>query len=173
VIERQLAVQPVRSESICYPHAQSVVCAERKVTHKKSGTEKLGVRHFISSLEPTRPPGTGTGTGTGTGNGNGNGTGTGTGTGQASPALFARLIRGHWTVENNVHWLRDAVGFEDRCRSRDPNAACVLALLRTALIAPLRAAGHLSLTRAMEDFARNPNLAVTILLHQRLRSSNW
>ena len=157
MIERQLAVQPVRSESICYPHAQSVVCAERKVTHKKSGTEKLGVRHFISSLEPTRPPGTGTGTGTG----------------QASPALFARLIRGHWTVENNVHWLRDAVGFEDRCRSRDPNAACVLALLRTALIAPLRAAGHLSLTRAMEDFARNPSLALTILLHQRLGSSNW
>jgi len=171
VIERQLAVEAVRSESICYPHAQSVLRAERKVTHKKSGIEKTGVRIFISSLEPTRPPGTGTGTGPGTITSTG--TGTGTGTGKASPALFARLIRGHWTVENNIHWLRDAVGFEDRCRSRDPNAACVLALLRTALIAPLRAAGHFSLTRAMEDFARNPGLAVTILLHQRLASPNW
>lgn len=131
--------------------------AERVVTHKKSGIEKAGARHFISSLELKQSTGTGTGTGTG----------------QASPALFATLIRGHWTVENNIHWLRDAVGFEDRCRSRDPNAACALALLRTALIAPLRAAGHLSLTLSMEDLARNPGLAATILLRQRLASPNW
>lgn len=151
VIERQLAVEPVRSESICFPHALSVMCAERVVTHKKSGIEKAESRHFISSLQLTRS----------------------TGTGQASPVLFATLIRGHWTVENNIHWLREAVGFEDRCRSRDPNAACALALLRTALIAPLRAAGHLSVTRCMEDLARNPGLAVTILLRQRLASPNW
>ena len=133
--------------------------AERKVTDKKSGIEKTGVRHFISSLEFKQSPYTGIGIGIGIG--------------QASPALFATLIRGHWTVENNIHWLRDAVGFEDRCRSRDPNAACVLALLRTALIAPLRAGNHLSLTRATEDFARNPSLAVTLLLRQRLTSPNW
>ena len=129
--------------------------AERKATDKKSGIEKSGVRHFISSLEFKQSPYTGIGIG------------------QASPALFATLIRGHWTVENNIHWLRDAVGFEDRCRSRDPNAACVLALLRTALIAPLRAGNHLSLTRATEDFARNPSLAITLLLRQRLTSPNW
>ena len=167
MIERQLAVQPVRSESICFPHAQSVLLAERKVTHKKSGVEKTGVRFFISSLAAAPPPGSSTGIGAGSS------TGTGAGTGQASPALFARLIRGHWTVENNIHWLRDAVGFEDRCRFRDPNAACVLALLRTALIAPLRAGGHHSLTRAMEHFARNPGLALALLLHQRLASPNW
>jgi len=153
VIERQLAAEPVRSESICFPHAQSVVRAERKVTHKKSGVEKSGTRHYISSLARTGGPFAGSG--------------------QASPARFAKLVRGHWTVENNIHWLRDAVGFEDRCRSHDPNAACALTLLRTALLAPVRAAGHLSLTQAMEDFAGNPRLAVAILLHQRLASPNW
>ena len=95
------------------------------------------------------------------------------GSGRASPARFAKLVLGHWTVENNIHWLRDAVGFEDRCSSHDPNAACALALLRTALLAPLRAAGHLSLTKAMEDFARTPRLALAVLLHQRLASPNW
>lgn len=153
MIERQLAAEPVRSESICFPHAQSVVRAERKVTHKKSGTVKEGVRHYISSLELTGK--------------------SVAGTGRASPARFAKLVLGHWTVENNIHWLRDAVGFEDRCRSRDPNAACALALLRTALLAPLRAAGHLSLTQSMENCAENPRLAVAILLHQRLASPNW
>ena len=129
-----------------------MVRAERKVTHKKSGVEKTGVRLYISSLELTGRPAS---------------------TGRASPALFAKAIRGHWAVENNIHWLRDAVGFEDRCRSRDPNAACALALLRTALLAPVRAAGHLSLTESMENCAENPRLAVAILLHQRLASPNW
>lgn len=128
-----------------------MVRAERKVTHKKSGVEKEGTRFFISSLE-LRPA---------------------AGSSRASPAHFAKLVRGHWTVENNIHWLRDAVGFEDRCRLRDPNAACALALLRTALLAPLRAAGHLSLTQAMEDCAKNPRLALAVLLHQRLASPNW
>ena len=50
---------------------------------------------------------------------------------------MAKLIRGHWTVENNIHWLRDFVGHEDRSRTHDPNAACVLALLPTALPAPV------------------------------------
>ena len=153
MIERQLAAAPVRSESICFAHAQSVVRAERKVTHKRSGAEKAGVRFFISSLALTQRPLTGSG--------------------RAGPSLFARLVRGHWSVENNIHWLRDAVGFEDRCRSRDPNAACALALLRTALLAPVRAAGHLSLTEAMENFAKNPRRALAILLHQRLASPNW
>ena len=71
-------------------------------------------------------------------------------------------------VENNIHWLRDAVGHEDRSRTHDPNAACVLALLRTALLAPVRAAGHLSLTQSMETFAKTPRRALAILLNQRL-----
>jgi len=153
VIERQLALAAVRSESICFAHAQSVVRAERTVTHKKSGVEKPGARHYISSLQPAGKPVAGRG--------------------RASPALFAKLVRGHWSVENNIHWLRDAVGFEDRCRSKDANAACALALLRTALLAPVRAAGHHKLTEAMENFARNPRLALAILLHQRLASPNW
>ena len=34
------------------------------------------------------------------------------------------------------------------------NAACALALLRTALLAPLRASGRTSLTSALESFAQ-------------------
>jgi len=40
-------------------------------------------------------------------------------------------------VENPNHWRRDALWGEDRCRLRNPNAACVLALLRTALLRPV------------------------------------
>jgi hypothetical protein len=43
-------------------------------------------------------------------------------------------------VENNIHWLRDAVCDEGACRSRNPNSACALALLRTALLPAGRSA---------------------------------
>ena len=125
-----------------------MVCAQRTVTHKKNTSAKTGERHFISSLELTGNPSALSG--------------------HTSRPHLARLIRGHWSVENNIHWLRDAVGREDRCRSHDPNAACVLALLRTALLAPLRSAGLLSLTNATENFAKNPLQALNLLLNQRL-----
>ena len=83
----------------------------------------------------------------------------------------------HWSVENNIHWLRDAVWNEDASRTHDPNTACALALpfgrlrasrLRTTLLAPLRRAGHRSPTQAMETFAHKPRLSLSIILHQRL-----
>ena len=78
------------------------------------------------------------------------------------------LVRGHWCVENNVHWIRDAVCREDTCRSRDPNSACVLALLRTALLGVVRASGRESLTEAIESFAADRALAVSLIRNQRL-----
>lgn len=131
---------PLSSEGSGFAHVQQAACAKRKVTKKKSGQEQSGTRHYLSSLSPA----------------------------QASPAKMARLVRGHWTVENNIHWLRDMVGGEDRCRSRDPNAACALALLRTALLAPVRPADHKSLTEATETFAHDPAAALRLLTNQRL-----
>ena len=88
--------------------------------------------------------------------------------GQATPHQMGRLIRGHWTVENNIHWLRDAVGREDTCRLRNRNAACAPALLRTALLAPVRAAGHRSLTQFQEACAKDRAIAVHLIAYQRL-----
>jgi predicted transposase YbfD/YdcC len=134
---------PVEAQEAGFPHARQAVLVKRRVEKKKSGAVTQGARMFILSDEMLANPG--------------------------SNALRAgRLVRGHWTVENNVHWLRDAVGREDHCRCRDANQACALALLRTALLAPVRAAGHESLTVAIEDFAENRQAAVTLVNYQRL-----
>jgi predicted transposase YbfD/YdcC len=46
------------------------------------------------------------------------------------PKLLAAAIRGHWAIENGLHWILD-VGFnEDGSRVRERNAARNLALLR-------------------------------------------
>ncbi len=43
---------------------------------------------------------------------------------------FARAVRGHWGVENKVHWLMDVVFGEDQSRARAGDAAENLATLR-------------------------------------------
>lgn len=48
----------------------------------------------------------------------------------ANAALLAELIRGHWGIENKLHWVLDMAFDEDRCRIRRGNAPDNFALLR-------------------------------------------
>jgi predicted transposase YbfD/YdcC len=43
---------------------------------------------------------------------------------------FARAVRGHWGVENPLHWSLDVTFREDQCRARSGHAAQNLATLR-------------------------------------------
>lgn len=43
---------------------------------------------------------------------------------------FARAVRGHWAIENNLHWVLDVCFAEDQCRTRTGFAAQNLAILR-------------------------------------------
>lgn len=43
---------------------------------------------------------------------------------------FARAVRGHWSVENSLHWVMDVNFGEDNSRARNKNAAENLALTR-------------------------------------------
>lgn len=47
---------------------------------------------------------------------------------------FARAVRGHWGVENNLHWSLDVTFGEDQSRARDKNAAQNLATMRRIII---------------------------------------
>ena len=41
-----------------------------------------------------------------------------------------RAVRGHWAIENQLHWCLDISFREDECRVREANAAENLAILR-------------------------------------------
>ena len=47
-----------------------------------------------------------------------------------SAAELNRLVRGHWGIENRLHWVLDVVMNEDQARTRKDNAPENLALLR-------------------------------------------
>jgi predicted transposase YbfD/YdcC len=56
----------------------------------------------------------------------------------ADAARFAAAARGHWEIENCVHWVLDVQMGEDRCAVRQQNAAQNLATLRALCLNLLR-----------------------------------
>jgi len=56
----------------------------------------------------------------------------------ANAALLAQAVRGHWGIENQLHWVLDVQLGEDDCRVRAGHAAENLALLRKIVLNLLR-----------------------------------
>ena len=50
-----------------------------------------------------------------------------------------RVVRAHWTIENNQHWLLDVALAEDRAHTRNDRTAENLAVLRRLALNLLRA----------------------------------
>jgi len=57
---------------------------------------------------------------------------------EVSPKRLMALVRGHWSVENGLHFIKDRWWDEDRQWSRRPGLAERLATLRDAALTALR-----------------------------------
>jgi len=60
---------------------------------------------------------------------------------QASAERLLELNRGHWEIENRVHWVRDVTYDEDRCRIRTGNGPRVMSSIRNLAIGIARMMG--------------------------------
>ena len=72
---------------------------------------------------------------------------------RASPNKLIELWRSHWGIENRVHWVRDTLWQEDRCRVKHPTGGHNLAAFRNAAINLLRLADTTNLTAAVRENA--------------------
>lgn len=82
---------------------------------------------------------------------------------QASPAHLLALVRGHWTIENSSHWVRDVTYDEDRSQIRTGTAPRMMATLRNLAIAIVRWLGFVSTPDGHRHFARRSSLALGVL----------
>jgi len=82
----------------------------------------------------------------------------------APPAVLAAWVRGHWSVENKLHWVRDVSFDEDRSRVRTGQTPRVMASLRNAVIGILRLAGWNNIAAALRHHSYNPERAITCAL---------
>jgi predicted transposase YbfD/YdcC len=82
---------------------------------------------------------------------------------QASPARLADLLRGHWAIENGLHWVRDVTFAEDASQVRTGTGPQVMACLRNLVIGLLSWAGPVNLAAALRQHARDPIRPFTTL----------
>jgi len=82
---------------------------------------------------------------------------------QASPARLADLLRGHWAIENGLHYVRDVTFAEDTSQVRTGTAPQVMACLRNLVIGALSRAGPVNLAAALRHHARDPHRPLATL----------
>jgi predicted transposase YbfD/YdcC len=82
---------------------------------------------------------------------------------QASPARLADLIRGHWGIENGLHYIRDVTFGEDASQVRAGNGPHVMACLRNLIIGTLRQTRSASVAAMLRHHSRDPTRPLATL----------
>jgi hypothetical protein len=86
--------------------AEQIVRIHRRFTDVSSGKESDETVLNITSVSPMQDP-------------------------ETNANCLLDIARGHWTIENGNHYVRDRTYDEDRCPVRNPNSAHILATLRS------------------------------------------
>lgn len=83
---------------------------------------------------------------------------------RANTFRLLELIRGHWAIENRLHYRRDVALAEDACQVRKGTAPHVLAVLNSFVLALFDGCGVTNARQAMRRFQAQPLLAAQLLL---------
>jgi len=118
-----------------WPGLAQVFEVGRHVIIQKTGQERIEVVYGVTSLPAER----------------------------ATPARVLDLVRGHWSIENKSHWVRDVTFDEDRSQVRCGSIPQVMAALRNTAIGLLRWAGHTNIAAACRRLAAQPAQALALI----------
>jgi predicted transposase YbfD/YdcC len=88
---------------------------------------------------------------------------------EASAAQVETLWRGHWTIENRVHRVRDVTWGEDASQVRGGHAPQALAALRNGLLSLLRSLGWTQIADATRHYGAFASRAIALLSSPPLR----
>lgn len=77
--------------------------------------------------------------------------------------VFAAVIRGHWLIENRLHWQKDVTFKEDACSIHSPQAASNLSLLINMAMNLMRENGFSSIKESIAAFANKIDLMSKIV----------
>ncbi|MCO5308409.1 MAG: ISAs1 family transposase [Austwickia sp.] len=81
---------------------------------------------------------------------------------QTNPADLAAMIRGHWIIENQLHWVRDVTFSEDASTTRTGTSAQVKATMTNIAISLHRLDGATNIAAATRAVFRDPQRVWTV-----------
>ena len=86
------------------------------------------------------------------------------GSGRLGAGKAAKALRGHWGIENNLHWQLDVHLGEDKSRIQERNAARNFASMRKSALCVLKQhPAKKSIPRKRKTAAQNPDFLAEIL----------
>jgi hypothetical protein len=119
-----------------FPYAAQVARVERTTRQLRTGQVRREVAYLVTSLSAE----------------------------QAGAARLLALNRGHWEIENRLHWVRDVTFAEDHSQIRTGSGPQVMATLRNLAISLLRLRRRARwLPQALRDLAARPHLALAMV----------
>lgn len=136
VEQREITVSGMMKGYLHWPHIEQVFKLEREVLEVKSGKSRHEIVYGLTSL---------------TGE-------------QATAARLMELARGHWGIENGLHYRRDATMKEDRCRLRIGRAAHAMAIINNLVIGLILRQGLRNVAKARRRYDAYPLEALNLLL---------
>jgi predicted transposase YbfD/YdcC len=132
---RQIWTSTDLNDYVDFPHTGQVLAIRRKITHLKTGKESEETVCGITSLSSDK----------------------------ANPAHLLELNRGHWGIENRLHYVRDVTFDEDRSQIRTLNAPCVMASIRNFIISLFRRLGKKNIAKTLRHMAAKPHLSLSLI----------
>ncbi len=133
--ERTLKASTAMQGYSDWPGLKRVLKMERKITFKRTGVIREEEAYAITSLEEER----------------------------ASTEQLLKIWRGHWYIENKLHYVRDVTFKEDKSMVRAGHIPEVMATLRNTAITLMRMAGATNIAAACRRYAAQPGLAMAAL----------
>jgi len=81
----------------------------------------------------------------------------------AIPERLLKLKRGHWTIENGLHYVKDVTMGEDKSTVHRDNGPKIMAALRNMVVSLLRHAGFSTIAARMRYNSTHPEAALMVL----------
>jgi len=119
---------------VSFPYAEQFFFVERKIYYM-NGKESEETAYGITSLRKE----------------------------EASAERLLELNRGHWEIENRIHYVRDVTFDEDRSQIRKGNGPHIMASLRNLVIGIFRILGFKYIPEAIRYFTMRLEAAFQVL----------
>lgn len=132
---RTLITTTALNEYLRWPGVAQVLRRVCRRIHERTGQVETEITYGITSLPPEL----------------------------AGPAQLEQIWRGHWTIENRLHYVRDETFREDRCQVHTGAAPQALAALRNAILGLLRFHGWTNIAEATRRYAAQPQRLLQLI----------
>jgi predicted transposase YbfD/YdcC len=133
---RRLTVSAELKPYLDWPGAEQVFRVERFVKRSKDGHAMHEVEYGITSLSAA----------------------------EAGPQRVLELIRGHWSIENGLHYRRDETLREDWCQLKHGQAPRAMAVINNLIVGLVARLGWTNLAEARRHFDAHPEEVVKLVL---------